>query len=60
MITNSTKAILIQDEIDQLEKQLTGDLFADLNLRDRIHNLKMKLNGVKPMDSSVDCVGCGS
>ncbi len=29
-------------------------------LKDREHNLKMKLNGVKPQDSHIDCIGCGS
>ncbi len=50
----------IQKEINELEGQLTGDMFEDMEIKDKIHNLKMKLNGVKPMDSSIDCVGCGS
>lgn len=47
-------------EIVELENQLTGDMFKDMDLRDKIHNLKMKLNGVKPNDSHIECVGCGS
>ena len=31
-----------------------------MDLKDEIHNLEMKANGVKPMDSHFDCVGCGS
>jgi hypothetical protein len=50
----------LQAEIDQLKTQLTGDLFSDMDLKDQIHNLEMKLNGVRPMDSHIDCVGCGS
>ena len=50
----------LTEEIKQLESQLSGDMFADMEIRDKIHNLKMKLNGTKPMDSSIDCVGCGS
>ncbi|MGB3588835.1 MAG: hypothetical protein WBA23_19980 [Tunicatimonas sp.] len=53
----------IQDlgkEIEALEAQLTGDMFADMEIRDKIHNLKMKQTGTKPMDSRIDCVGCGS
>ena len=50
----------IHDQIEALKAQLTGDLFADMDLKDKIHNLEMKLNGVKPMDSHIDCVGCGS
>ncbi len=50
----------IQDQIEQLEKQLTGDMFSDMEIRDKIHNLKMKLNGTKPANQEIDCVGCGS
>jgi hypothetical protein len=50
----------IQNEINELEKKLTGDMFSDMEIRDKIHNLKMKLTGTKPMDSQIDCVGCGS
>lgn len=50
----------IQQEIKKLESQLTGNLMQDMDIRDKIHNLKMKLNGTRPMDSSIECVGCGS
>ncbi|MBO6662349.1 MULTISPECIES: hypothetical protein [Roseivirga] len=50
----------LQKQIDELSSQLTGDMFNDMDIKDQIHNLKMKLNGVKPMDSHFDCVGCGS
>lgn len=50
----------LQNQIDNLTSQLTGDMFSDMDIKDQIHNLKMKLNGVKPMDSHFDCVGCGS
>ncbi|MBO6494679.1 MAG: hypothetical protein JJ978_03855 [Roseivirga sp.] len=50
----------LQKQIDDLTSQLTGDMFNDMDIKDQIHNLKMKLNGVKPMDSHFDCVGCGS
>lgn len=50
----------LEKEISNLESQLTGDMFTDMDIKDQIHNLKMKLNGVKPMDSSFECVGCGS
>ena len=52
--------VQLQAEIDQLKTQLTGDLFSDMDLKDQIHNLEMKLNGERPMDSHIDCVGCGS
>tara|TARA_R110001592_G_C13076133_1_gene742225 strand:+ start:1080 stop:1253 length:174 start_codon:yes stop_codon:yes gene_type:complete len=50
----------LEQEIQALTAQLTGDMFKDMDIKDEIHNLTMKLNGVKPMDSSIDCVGCGS
>ncbi len=50
----------LQAEIKALEAKLTGDMFQDMDIKDEIHYLKMKLNGVKPMDSHIDCIGCGS
>jgi hypothetical protein len=50
----------LRAQIAQLKGQLTGDMFADMEARDHIHNLEMQLKGVKPMDSHIDCVGCGS
>ncbi|MEM8965659.1 MAG: hypothetical protein AAGE93_04515 [Bacteroidota bacterium] len=50
----------LEKEITSLEAQLTGDMFTDMEIRDKIHNLKMKLTGTKPIDSQIDCVGCGS
>lgn len=50
----------IQQDIEELKATLTGDMFADMETKDKIHNLEMKLNGTKPTDSHFDCVGCGS
>lgn len=50
----------IESNINELEAALTGDMFKDMEIRDKIHNLKMKLNGTKPVNSEIDCVGCGS
>jgi hypothetical protein len=50
----------LEEKIETLKSQLTGDMFADMEIKDEIHNLEMKLKGVKPMDSHIDCVGCGS
>ncbi len=50
----------LEKEIESLTAQLTGDMFKDMEIKDQIHNLKMKVNGVKPMDTQIDCVGCGS
>ena len=51
---------MIEEEIRKLEAQLTGDMFQDMDIKDRIHNLQMQLDGVKPEDSHIDCIGCGS
>lgn len=50
----------LEEAITSLKSQLTGDMFADMEVRDQIHNLEMQLKGVKPMDSHFDCIGCGS
>lgn len=58
-MTNNDKALL-HAQIVALQQKLTGNFVTDLDIKDNIHNLEMKLNGVKPMDTSIDCVGCGS
>ena len=50
----------VQSEIEGLDAQLTGDMFQDMDIRDKIHNLKMKLNGTKSINAEIECVGCGS
>ncbi len=59
METATTTTDLAQ-EIEGLKAQLTGDMFQDMELKDKIHNLEMQLKGVKPTDSHFDCVGCGA
>jgi hypothetical protein len=58
--TASTTQEDLKQEIESLKAKLSGDMFKDMEIRDRIHNLEMKLKGVKPIDSHIDCVGCGS
>ncbi|MEQ8472787.1 MAG: hypothetical protein RIC35_16465 [Marinoscillum sp.] len=50
----------LESEIETLEGQLTGDMFQDMDIRDKIHNLKMRVNGTKPLNQEIECVGCGS
>lgn len=50
----------LEEAIATLKGKLTGDMFADMETRDEIHNLEMQLKGVKPMNSHFDCIGCGS
>ncbi|MCH7413161.1 hypothetical protein MM213_06680 [Belliella sp. R4-6] len=58
MTTEQTTSL--EKRIEELKSSLTGDMFQDMDTRDQIHNLEMQLKGVKPMDSHIDCVGCGS
>ena len=60
MAFTSSETQEINDQITALEAQKSGDMFADMEIMDKIHNLKMKREGVRPMDSQVECVGCGS
>ena len=50
----------INSQISTLESEKSGDMFADMEIMDKIHNLKMKREGVRPADSQIECVGCGS
>ena len=50
----------LQTQVDELRAGLTGDMFADMEALDKIHNLEMSIKGVRPTDSFVECVGCGS
>ena len=58
--------LIKQNLIDELtiykyqKKQSNLSFEAQMELADKIHNIKMKLNGVKPTDSTIDCIGCGS
>lgn len=55
-----TDKVTLETQITALEAQLTGDMFQDMDIRDKIHNLKMSLEGVRTMNSDFECVGCGS
>ena len=49
------------EEISVLELEKQGKSWEEsLDIQDKIHNIKMKINGVKPSDSSIDCIGCVS
>lgn len=50
----------IEEAIEGLKSQLTGDMMSDMVLKDEIHKLEMELNQVKPPDSPFECFGCGS
>lgn len=50
----------LEKQVQSLKEQLTGDMFTDMEIKDKIHNLEMQIKGIRPMDSMVECVGCGS
>ena len=59
-MTEDDKMQLLE-EIARLELEKEGKSWSEsLDIQDKIHNIKMKINGVKPADSSIDCIGCGS
>ncbi|QDP66161.1 MAG: hypothetical protein GOVbin3661_77 [Prokaryotic dsDNA virus sp.] len=50
----------MEKQIEELKKQLSGNMLKDMEIRDKIHKLQMKIKGIKPEDSHFECVGCGS
>jgi len=50
----------LKEELLSLEakKKTETDFEKKLEYADRIHNIKMQIDGIKPMDSSIDCIGC--
>lgn len=58
--TTTQEITALEQEVAQLKATLTGDMFADMETLDKIHNLEMSIKGVRPTDSFVECVGCGS
>ena len=58
-MTETQKNQLLE-KIEALKATLVGEMFADMEAKDRIHNLQMELKGIKPQGSEFDCFGCGS
>ncbi|MFT4855846.1 MAG: hypothetical protein ACI9UV_000222 [Algoriphagus sp.] len=50
----------LRAQIEALKATLVGEMFADMEAKDKIYNLEMQLNGTKPGGQYIDCVGCGS
>jgi len=44
----------------QLEASLTGDMFADMDIRQEIHDLEMSDKGITCSIDAPDCEACGS
>jgi hypothetical protein len=47
-------------ELLKMKKELTNDFEEQMMFADEIHKYEMKLKGIKPTDSYIECVGCGS
>ena len=60
MSESEKKELIEKVEVLKLEKAKIDDWMESMSIADEIHNIEMKLNGVKPTDSSIDCIGCGS
>tara|TARA_B100000780_G_C20894765_1_gene356076 strand:- start:243 stop:425 length:183 start_codon:yes stop_codon:yes gene_type:complete len=60
MEDHNVKSNLQWLEITKAKKELAKTFEEELMYADEIHRIEMKLNGVKPTDSYIDCIGCGS
>ena len=47
-------------DVLKIKKSKTDDFIEQMSIADEIHIIEMKLNGVKPTDTHIDCIGCGS
>jgi|TARA_R110000803_G_scaffold114582_7_gene183037 hypothetical protein len=56
----TTEAMTSRVKELKFQQSKTEDFAEQMEIADEIHNIQMKLNGVKPTDSYIDCVGCGS
>lgn len=60
-MTDNERAAFEKQVADlEFKMSKTEDFGEKIELADKVHNIKMKLNGVKPTDSHIDCIGCGS
>ena len=60
MTDNERKELTEKVEVLKKQKESISDWMEQMSVADEIHNIEMKLNGVKPTDSYIDCIGCGS
>jgi hypothetical protein len=60
-MTQQERDLLIREVGDlKSKKDSTTDFIESMDIADKIHNIEMKLNGIRPTDSYVECIGCGS
>ena len=48
-----------EEKIAQLEAQLTGDIFKDMDIMDQIHRLKLECGGGTCFIDDPECEACG-
>jgi hypothetical protein len=51
---------VINDRINKLKADLTGNMMIDMEIKDEIHKLEMDLNGVVCSVDDKECLTCGS
>ena len=48
-LSNKELKVDLENKVEKLKLKLSGDMMKDMEIRDQIHNLEMKINGTKPM-----------
>ncbi len=49
----------MEEQIKELEDQLTGEMMHDMDIRQKIHELQMEKNEVEPNTDFFQCIDCG-
>jgi hypothetical protein len=49
-----------EEKIAELEAQLTGDMFKDMDIKEEIHRLKLECVGGSCEIDDPECEACGS
>ena len=49
-----------EEQIVELESQLTGTMFEDMNIKDQIHRIKLECVGGSCSIDDPECEACGS
>ena len=47
-LSNKELKVDLENKVEKLKLKLSGDMMKDMEIRDQIHNLEMKINGTKP------------
>ena len=60
-MTQQERDLLIREVEDlKFKRDITTDFIESMDIADKIPNIEMKLNGIRPTDSYVECIGCGA